>query len=325
MKLLFQNLIKCDNFADYKSTRTAIGDALLELISMGIDVVALSADTSKSMNTNILKEKYPKRTYDCGIAEQNMMMVAAGLASTGKTVFAATYSTFTSMRILEQLRTFVCYPNLDVKILAGMGGLSGGIEGATHVALEDLGIVRCIPNLTVMNPADYYSTKKIIIESAKKNGPFYIRIGRDSSPVIFNEDYIFEIGKANTLIDTGNDIGIITNGLILFEVLNASKKLSERGLKFKLIEMPTLKPIDKEAIIKLARSTNKVVTIEEHNLTGGLYSSVCEVLSRFYPTLVYPIATMDIFSESGSPEELREKYKLDSENILESIYKIIEI
>jgi transketolase len=310
---------------DFKSTRTAIGDALLELASEGMDLVALAADTSKSMNTYVLKDKYPERTYDCGIAEQNMIMIAAGLASTGKTVFAASYSTFTAMRVLEQLRTFVCYPFLDVKILGGLGGLSAGIEGATHMALEDLGIVRCIPNLTVLNPSDYYCAKKVILEAARTKGPFYIRIGRDPSPVIFDESYCFKTGKANILANKGNDIGIIASGLILHEVLTATEKLSEKGIGYTLMEMPTLKPVDKDAIIDLAKSTRRIVTIEEHNITGGLYSAVCEVLSAACPVFVNAIATMDIFGESGSTEELRIKYNLNSESIFNKLYSIIEV
>ena len=305
--------------SSFKSTRLALGDALLELAEMGMDIVAVAADTSKSMATSALKEKYPNRTYDCGIAEQNMIMISAGLASTGKIVFAASYSIFTSMRALEQLRTFVCYPNLNVKILAGIGGLSGGIEGATHMALEDLGIVRCIPNLVVLNPSDYFSTKKIVIEAAKIKNPCYIRIGRDATPVIFDNDYLFSIGKANLLIDEGSDFSIVVSGIVLHEALNAAEKLKNKGFRFKLLDMPTLKPIDKEAVIDLAKKTKKIFTVEEHNITGGLYSAVCEVLCNNFPAFVYPIATPDIFGESGSPSELARKYKLDAEGIFEQI------
>ncbi len=314
-------MIKLDNL---KSTREALGDALIYLADSNMDLVAVAADTSKSMNTHMLKEKYPDRTYDCGIAEQNMMMVAAGLATAGKTVFAASYSVFTSMRALEQLRTFICYPNLNVKVIGGIGGLSSGIEGATHATLEDLGIVRCIPNLIVLNPADYYSAKKIFIEAAKVNKPFYIRIGRDPSPVIFGEDYNFSIGKANTLIAEGKDIGLIVSGIILTEAILAAKELKRQGLGIKLIEMPTLKPIDEKAIIDLAKTVGKIFTIEEHNVTGGLYSAVCEALCKAYPKRVYPIATPDIFSETGSPNELRVKYKLNNISIVEYINSILK-
>lgn len=308
---------------DLKSTRVALGDALLELADLGLDVVAVSADTSKSMAVSILKDKYPNRIYDCGIAEQNMIMISAGLASTGKIVFAASYSTFTSMRVLEQLRTFVCYPDLNVKIFAGMGGLSGGIEGATHMALEDLGIVRCIPNLVVLNPSDYYATKKAVIEAAKIKSPCYIRVGRDATPIIFDQSYKFSIGKANLIINDGCDFGIIASGIVLGSALDAAAKLKEKSLSFKLLEMPTLKPIDAESIIDLAKNTKRLFTVEEHNITGGLYSAVCEVLCNNYPSFVYPIATHDIFGESGTPTELFKKYRLDAEGIYDQIEKVL--
>ena len=308
---------------ELKSTRAALGDALLYLAESGADIVAIAADTSKSMSTHVLKEKFPDRTYDCGIAEQNMMMIAAGLAASGKITFAASYSVFTSMRVTEQLRTFICYPNLNVKIFAGIGGLSGGIEGATHMALEDLGIVRCIPNLTVLAPADYYSTREAVIASAKTKSPTYIRVGRDPSPVVFDESYKFFIGKANLVMDKGSDIGIISNGIILYQALEAAKKLISKGYGVKVLDMPTLKPIDKEAVIDLAKSTELLFTVEEHNITGGLFSAVSEVLVREHPAKVVPIATPDIFGESGSPDELAVRYKLDKQGIFEMIEKII--
>ena len=307
---------------ELKSTREAFGFALLELAKEGLDVVAVTADTSKSMGVNLLKSEYPERCFDCGIAEQNMMMIAAGLASAGKISFAISYSVFTSMRALEQLRTFICYPNLNVKIIAGLGGFSAGIEGVTHVALEDLGIVRCIPNLIVANPADYYSAINIIKELAKINKPAYIRLGRDPSPVIFDDKYPFKIGKANVVLDSGDDIGIITSGIILTEVLPAVNELIDKGMKIKLLEFPTLKPIDEEAIINLAKKSRKLITIEEHNIIGGLYSVASDILCLHYPKQVYPIAVPDIFTESGLPKDLRQKYKLDYENIINKILEI---
>lgn len=304
---------------ELKSTREAFGVALLELAQEGIDVVAVTADTSKSMGVNLLASKYPERCFNCGIAEQNMMMVAAGLATTGKISFAVSYSVFTSMRALEQLRTFICYPNLNVKIVGGLGGFSAGIEGVTHMALEDLGVVRCIPNIIIVNPADYYSTIKITKEIAKINKPVYMRLGRDPSPVIFDKNYSFNIGKANILIANGRDLGIITNGIILGEVIKAAEKLEKKGIGITLIELPSLKPTDDEAIVNLAKTTKIIVTIEEHNIIGGLYSTVCEILCRSYIKRVYPIAVPDIFTESGLPIELIEKYQLDSESIYNRI------
>lgn len=310
---------------ELKSTRLAFGEALLELAENGIDIAVVAADTSKSMEVEVLRKKYPERCFDCGIAEQNMIMVSAGLAATGKTVFATSYSAFTSMRSLEQLRTFVCYPELNVKVVAGLGGFSAGIEGVTHMALEDIGIVRCIPNLVVLCPADYYATKKIIKYIGNQNMPCYVRIGRDSSPVIFNESYDFELGKANKLIDTGDDLGIITSGLILHEALLAAKELMDNyGFGIKLIEMPTIKPIDRDAIAEIAKSTKKLVTIEEHSIIGGLYSSVCEVLCRCYPQEVFPIAVPDKFTESGTPSELIKKYGLSSDSIVNHIRDLFD-
>jgi transketolase len=217
----------------------------------------------------------------------------------------------------------VCYPNLNVNILAGIGGLSGGIEGATHMALEDLGVVRCLPNLTVFNPADYFSTKSAVIEAAKLDGPTYIRVGRDDTPVIFDENYSLDVGKANMVIDEGDDIGIIVSGIILHYTLKAAKRLKEEGFRVKLMEMPTIKPIDTGAIIDMASKVKHLITIEEHNLTGGLNTAVCEVLSREYPKKVYPIATDDIYGQSGSPQELAALYGLDGDGIYEKLKKIV--
>ena len=307
---------------DLKSTREAFGIALLELAQEGLDIVVVSADTSKSMGVNLLKNKYPQRCFDCGIAEQDMIMVAAGLSAAGKISFAVSYSVFTSMRALEQIRTFVCYPNLNVKVIAGLGGFSAGIEGVTHMALEDLGIIRCISNIVIVNPADYYSAINITKKIAMISKPVYMRLGRDPSPVIFDNNYHFEIGKANLVLDEGNDIGIITSGIILTEVLVAAKELINRGIKLKLLEMPTLKPIDEEAIINLAKTARKLITIEEHNIIGGLYSAVSEILCKYFPKQVYPIAAPDKFTESGLPADLLKKYKLDNESIIEKILSI---
>ena len=307
-----------------KSTRTALGDALVELADSGADIVAVAADTSKSMCTDFLSKKYPKRSFDCGIAEQNMIMIAAGLAATGKIAFAASYSVFTSMRIAEQLRTFVCYPNLNVNVLAGIGGLSGGIEGATHMTLEDIGVVRCLPNLTVINPADYYATKQAVIKAAQIKSPCYIRVGRDATPVIFDDSYTLTIGKANTIIDEGDDVGIIVSGIVLHYTLEAAKKLKNEGYGIKVIEMPVIKPIDSQAVINILKKVKHLFTVEEHNLTGGLNTAVCEVLSRSFPRKVYPIATNDIYGESGSPAELAALYGLDGEGIYKRVKKFIK-
>jgi len=229
------------------NTRKAFGEALLQLALEGKDVIAVSADTEKSMGIGFLKEKFPKRAINVGIAEQNMMMVDAGIASTGKIVFVATYAMLNSMRALEQLRTFIAYPNLNVKIISGLSGLTGGMEGVTHQSIEDIGIMRSIPNVVVLAPADYNSTK-VIVKIADYKGPVYIRIGREDTPDIFDENYKFEIGKANKFKE-GTDGCIIATGLILDRAIKAVEVLEKKGYSIRLLEMPSIKPIDKEAII----------------------------------------------------------------------------
>jgi transketolase len=305
------------------NTRKAFGEALLELAEADPNVVTVSADTYKSMRVDIMKEKFPERCFEVGIAEQNMMVVAAGLAATGKTVFATSYSVFTSMRALEQLRTFVAYPKLNVKVVAGLGGFTAGIEGVTHVAMEDLGLIRCIPNITLLNPADGIATKKAVKAAAEFNGPAYIRIGRNDSPVIFDKKYKFTIGKSNLLIDNGNDATIIASGMIIHKATQSVKRLKDEGINVKLIEMHTLKPIDTEAIVDAAKGTGAIVTAEEHNCIGGLGSAVSEVLVKNHPVPMEQVAVDDVFTESATPDELRNKYGLTVENIIEKTKKAI--
>jgi len=301
------------------STRIAFGETLLELAREGNDIYAVSADTSKSMGISMLKQEYPGRCFEVGIAEQNMMAVAAGMAATGKTVFASTYSVFSSMRACEQIRTFIAYPNLNVKIVSGLGGLSAGIEGVTHIALEDIGIMRCIPNLVIINPADYISTKKVVRECANYYGPVYIRLGRDASPVIFDDNYQFTIGKGVILSDNGRDVALMTTGLITWEVIKAAEILARMGIKSKVIEIPTIKPLDEELIIEIARNVKYIVTVEEHSIIGGLGSAVAEVLSDKHPSPVKRIGIDDCFVESGTPYELKDKYGLTANKIVDKV------
>jgi transketolase len=286
--------------------------------------VVVSADTFKSMRVDLMKEEYPDRCFEVGIAEQNMIMVAAGLAAIGKIAFATSYSVFTSMRTLEQLRTFVAYPNLNVKIVAGLGGFTAGIEGVTHIAMEDLGVVRCIPNVTVINPADAVATNKAVRAAADYPGPVYMRIGRDDSPVIFNNDYRFEIGKANLIRDVGKDATIIATGFMVSKAFEAAELLEKEGIKIRLIEIHTLKPIDADVIIKAAKQTRAIVTVEEHNCIGGLGSAVAEVLVKNYPVPLEQVAVSDIFTESAHPDELREHYGLTTKNINKAVKKVIK-
>jgi transketolase len=311
------------NKVEMISTRAAFGEALLELAQEGYDLVGVSADTSKSMGMAPLASEFPERWLDTGVAEQNMMLVASGLASTGKIVFASSYSIFTSLRALEQIRTFIAYPNLNVKVVAGLGGFSAGIEGVTHIAMEDLGIIRSIPGIALVVPADSTSTRLATRAAAEWSGPVYIRIGRDSSPVLFDESYNFEIGVANVLMDNGSDVGIFATGLILNEVFRVMDLLKKQGIKASLIEIHTLKPIDETTILSVARKCGAIVTVEEHNIIGGLGSAVAEILARQHPIPVEMVAAADCYSESGTPDDLRRTYGLTTEAIVDAVKRAI--
>ncbi len=302
---------------EMQSTRKAAGKAILELAQEGRDIVALAADTAKSMYTTLLEEEYPDRAIDVGIAEQNMVMMAAGLASTGKTAFAASYSVFTSMRCSEQLRTFAAYPKLNVNVIAGIGGYSGGIEGVTHLATEDLGIMRCIAGMTVLAPADAASTIKAVKAAADLQGPVYIRVGRDDSPVIFDDSYSFEIGVP-ILHREGKDITLVSTGLATPYVFDAADLLAEEGISAEVVEVHTLKPVlSPEIISNSVEKTGKVLTVEEHNIVGGLATVVAEVMEGKGSFEFGKIGLPDIFGESGTPEELRRKYKVEPKAIAE--------
>ena len=305
------------------STRQAAGEAILELARRGVDVVAVSADTSKSMYTALLKEEFPERFVDTGIAEQNMMMVAAGLAATGKIAFAASYSVFTSMRCCEQLRTFVAYPGLNVKVIAGIGGFSAGIEGATHVATEDLGIVRCIAGVAVVAPADAASTRKAVLAAAAYPGPVYLRVGRDPSPVLFDDGHAFEIGTA-VRHRAGNHVTVLATGLVLAEALQAHDLLRREGIEADVIEVHTLKPIlNPDLIVESALRTRKVVTVEEHNVVGGLATAVAEILVGRGALALVKLGLADTFAESGTPEELLVKHRLKAPLLVEEIRTLV--
>ena len=304
------------------STREAAGVAVLELAKEGRDVVAVSADTSKSMYTTLLKDDFSDRFIDTGIAEQNMMMVAAGLASCGKTAYVASYSVFTSMRCCEQVRTFIAYPGLDVKIIAGIGGLSAGIEGVTHVATEDLGIMRCVANVAVLAPADAVATKKAVKAAADFSGPVYIRVGRDPSDTLFDDSYDFKIGYP-VLHKEGKDITLMGCGLILSEVLKAADILANEGIDAGVVEVHTLAPISSTEIIEQeAAKTKKVITVEEHNITGGLGTVISEILFG-QDIQLKKMGLPNCFAETGTPAELVHKFGLDSENIVKEAKKLL--
>lgn len=295
---------------DKESTRVAFGNALCRMADEDPTIMYVAADTLKSVGGAQIHKKYPERALNVGIAEQNMALVGAGMAASGAKAFIATYATFASMRICEQIRTFICYPNLDVKIVAGLGGMSGGQEGVTHQGIEDVGVLRSIPNLVIVEPADAASTEVITEAITKYQGPVYMRIGRNASPKVFDSDYQFEIGKANTLVDKGDDAAIFATGAAVHRALEAEKLLASEGYQVKVIEMPCVKPLDEEAVLKAAEATKLVFTAEDHNIIGGLGSAVSEVLSEKLPTKLERIGIRDQFTESADHEELLDKYCL---------------
>lgn len=306
------------------STRQAAGEAILELARAGRDVVAVSADTSKSMFTTLLRDEFPERFVDTGIAEQNMMMVAAGAAAAGKIAFAASYSVFTSMRCCEQLRTFVAYPGLNVNVIAGIGGFSAGIEGPTHMALEDMGIMRCIAGMTVLAPADAEATKRAVTAAADIDGPVYIRVGRDPSPVLFDESYTFTVGTPNVLRE-GGDVSIVASGLVLAEVLDAAESLAKEGISCDVIDLHTIKPVlHPEVILDSVRKTGVMVTVEDHNVTGGVGTVVADIVAGEGSFLLHRMGVADTFAETGTPAELTTKYGLDGRAIAASVRDVLK-
>jgi transketolase len=309
---------------DKISTRNAFGNALLRIADADPKVIAIGADTTKSVGMGPMAKKYPDRVFNVGIAEQNMMAIAAGLAVTGMQVYAASYAPFVSMRALEQVRTFVAYPNLNVKIVAGMGGLSGSIDGTTHQGLEDVGIMRTIPNMKILIPADAAATEVITEAITKLEGPVYLRLGKGPGRKVFDNNYLFQIGKSNVLYDDGNDAAIICNGAAVARVLEARQILIEKGYKVKVIEMPCVKPLDNDTVIQAAKATGIVITVEDHNIIGGLGSAVAETLIENYPVKMKRIGIEDIFTESAPYEELLDKYGLSFENIVKTVEELVQ-
>jgi len=306
------------------ATREAYGKALAEY---GADnrIVVLDADLSKSTKTADFKKKYPERFFNMGIAEGNMMAVAAGMATCGKIVFASSFAIFASERACEQIRNSICYTNLNVKIGATHAGISVGEDGASHQCLEDIAIMRSLPNMVVLSPADNVETKCAIKAAIEHNGPVYIRLGRLAVPEIYDEsNYKFEIGKAVTVAE-GSDVTIIATGLMVHNAIEARKMLEEEGIKARLLDIHTIKPIDKEAIVKAAKETGAIVTCEEHNIVGGLGSAVAEVVVENYPVPVKMVGIQDKFGKSGKPDPLMEMYGLTAKDIVEKVKEVIKM
>lgn len=300
------------------ATREAYGKALVELGKVNSNIVVLDADLSKSTKTADFAKVFPERFFNIGIAEGDMMATAAGLSTCGKIPFASTFAVFASGRAFEQIRNSICYPELNVKIAATHAGLTVGEDGASHQAIEDLAIMRAIPNMTVICPCDDVETFAAVKAAAEMNGPVYIRLGRSSVPTLNSEtDYNFEIGKAVTLRH-GSDVTIFATGIMVSESLKAAETLENMGISAEVINIHTIKPIDIDAVVASAKKTGAVVTCEEHNVIGGLGSAVCEVLSENYPVPVKRVGVMDTFGESGKPSELLKEYGLTAENIAQA-------
>ncbi len=305
------------------ATREAYGKALAEF---GGDerIVVLDADLSKSTKTDTFKKVYPERHINMGIVEGNMMSVAAGLATTGKVVFASSFAVFAAERACEQIRNSICYPKLNVKIGATHAGISVGEDGASHQCVEDLAIMRSLPNMVVLSPCDAAETRFAIKAAIEHDGPVYIRLGRLGVEELYDNDYDFKLGKGIVLKDEGNDATIVATGLMVQEAAGAVEILKERGYGVKLVDIHTVKPIDTELLAECAKATGTVVTVEEHNVIGGLGGAVCEALAETCPCYVKRIGLNDTFGTSGKPAELLKKFGLTAENIANEVEAAIK-
>jgi len=308
---------------EMKATRDGFGEGLLELAKKRDDIVVLSADLTESTRAHWFKEKYPERFFSMGVSEQDMIGTAAGFALSGKVAFACSFGAFASGRAWDQIRVSVAYMNLDVKIVGTHGGISVGEDGPTHQAIEEVGLMRILPNMTVVVPCDAIEAKKATIKSAYRKGPVYLRLGRAKEPIVTKEEDFFEIGKANILRE-GSDLAIIANGHEVYEALVAADILLKEGVRARVINMHTVKPIDKEVILKAARDTGAIVTAEEHTVLGGLGSAVSEVVVKECPVPIEFIGVKDRFGESGAPAELFELFGLTARHIVEAAKVVLK-
>ena len=302
------------------ATRQSYGEALAQLGEKNSRVVVLDADLSSATKTNIFAERFSDRFINVGIAEQNLMGTAAGLAAYGKIPFVSTFAVFAAGRAYDQIRNSICYPKLNVKICATHAGLTVGEDGATHQMLEDLSLMRTLPNMTVICPSDDTQTRWIIEGVSKIEGPVYIRLARAATPVIYEKNQKFEIGKMIQLGE-GTDATVFATGVMVAESLKAQEELAKEGIHIRVVDVHTIKPIDREMIVKCAKETKKIITIEDHSIIGGLGSSICEVLSEEYPTKVVRMGMKDQFGRSGKAEQLLEYFKMDSQSIVEEVKK----
>ncbi|MGL5765639.1 MAG: transketolase family protein [Sarcina sp.] len=306
-----------------KSTRQAYGEALVELGRQNNNIVVLDADLTKSTKTNLFQEAFPERHINVGIAEADLIGTAAGLATCGKIPFASTFAMFAAGRAFEQIRNTVVYPKLNVKIAPTHAGISVGEDGGSHQSVEDISLMRSIPGMVVLSPADATETKKMIFAAAEYNGPVYIRMGRLDVPVLFDDSYDFQIGIANT-IKEGTDVTILATGLMTARALEAAEKLQAEGVSVRVVNVGTIKPLDGETVLKAAQETKFIVTAEEHSVIGGLGSAVSEFLSETHPTLVKKVGIYDVFGQSGKAEELLEKYELTATKLISVIKETLK-
>ena len=303
-----------------KSTRQAYGEALAKLGKEKENVVVLEADLSKSTMTAYFKKEFPERHINVGIAEADLIGTAAGFATTGKIPFASTFAVFAAGRAYDQIRNSVAYPKLNVKICPTHAGVSLGEDGGSHQSVEDLALMRAIPGMVVLSPADAVETEKMIFAAAEYEGPVYVRLGRLNIPVLFDDNYKFEIGKAVTLTE-GNDVAILATGLMVYEATEAAKQLAEQGIKARVVNVSTIKPLDEETILKAAKECKFIVTSEEHSVIGGLGSAVSELLSENHPTKVIKHGIQDVFGQSADGDTMLNNYKLRAKDIVEVVLR----
>ncbi|MCB8929994.1 MAG: transketolase family protein [Bacteroidia bacterium] len=310
-------------FSEKKDTRSGFGAGLLELGKTNPNVVALCADLTGSLKMDAFQKAFPERFFQCGIAEANMMGIAAGMTIGGKIPFTGTFANFSTGRVYDQIRQSIAYSGKNVKICASHAGLTLGEDGATHQILEDIGLMKMLPGMVVINPCDYNQTKAATIAIAQHKGPVYLRFGRPSWPVFIPENMPFEIGKAIVLSE-GADVSIFATGHLVWKAIQAGEQLAEMGIIAEIINIHTIKPLDEKAVIQSVSKTGCVVTAEEHQLNGGLGDSICQLLSRHLPTPVEMVGVNDSFGESGTPEALLVKYGLDSKNIVEAVTRVMQ-
>ncbi len=302
------------------ATRKSYGEALAQLGKENPNVVVLDADLAGATKTDMFAKQFPDRFFDMGIAEANMMATAAGFATCGKIPYASTFAVFAAGRAYDQIRNSICYPKLNVKICATHCGVTVGEDGATHQMIEDLSLMRTLPNMTVMSTSDDTQTKWAIKEIAKIQGPIYLRLARMETPILYDENTKFEIGKA-IQIGEGTDGTVFATGITVSEAIKAQEILKQEGINIRVVDMHTIKPIDKEIIIKSAKETKKLISIEDHNIIGGLGSAISEVLTEEYPTKLIRLGIKDVFGKSGKAEELIKYFGITADNIIEVMKK----